>query len=157
MISAIDTNIIIALWDAEEVFHLTVLEMLDAASSRGGAVICGAVYGELLAFPGRTVEFINEFLKDTDITVDWSSSEAIWRVAGEAFEPVAVPDLLQAACQLWQIARATVASSGQRPLRWSPDDILSVEVTARFKSAEQRTITLQLNASKDGAPTVKPK
>ena len=86
MISAIDTNIIIALWDAEEVFHVTVLEMLDAASSRGGAVICGAVYGELLAFPGRTVEFINEFLKDTDITVDWSSSEAIWRVAGEAFQ-----------------------------------------------------------------------
>ncbi|MEO6052252.1 MAG: PIN domain-containing protein [Pyrinomonadaceae bacterium] len=86
MISAIDTNIIVALWDAEELAHLAVLDMLDAASSRGGIVICGAVFGELLACPGRTEDFINGFLKDANITVDWSSSEAVWREAGAAFQ-----------------------------------------------------------------------
>ena len=89
MISAIDTNIIVALWDAEEITHLAVLDMLDAASSRGGVVICGAVFGELLACPGRDEEFINGFLKDADITVDWTSNESIWRIAGQAFQDYA--------------------------------------------------------------------
>jgi predicted nucleic acid-binding protein len=89
MISAIDTNIIIALWDAKELTHLAVLDLLDNVSSSGGVVICGAVFGELLASPGRDEEFINQFLKDADITVDWSSSEAVWRNAGAAFQKYA--------------------------------------------------------------------
>jgi len=86
MISAIDTNIIIALWDAEEMTHLVVLDLLDTVSSRSRVVICGAVFGELLACPGRTEEFINGFLNDADIKVDWSSGEAVWREAGVAFQ-----------------------------------------------------------------------
>ncbi len=89
MISAIDTNIIVALWDADELAHLAVLDILDAASSRGGVIICGAVFGELLACPGRTEEFVNGFLNDADITVDWSSGEAVWREAGAAFQKYA--------------------------------------------------------------------
>ena len=90
MISAIDTNIIIALWDADEHTHLAALGMLEAASSRSGVVICGAVFGELLACPGRTEEFITGFLDDAEISVDWSSSEAVWRTAGAAFQKYAV-------------------------------------------------------------------
>ena len=90
MISAIDTNIIIALWDAKELTHLAVLDLLDNVSSSGGVVICGAVFGELLASPGRDEEFINQFLRDAEITVDWSSSEAVWRTAGVAFQKYAV-------------------------------------------------------------------
>ena len=86
MISAIDTNIIISLWDAEKRTHLPALRILEAASSRGGVMICGAVFGELLAAPKRTEEFVKGFLNDANITVDWSSSEAIWRTAGAAFQ-----------------------------------------------------------------------
>ena len=89
MISAIDTNIIIALWDAKELTHLAVLDLLDNVSSSGGVVICGAVFGELVASPGRDEEFINQFLRDAEIAVDWSSSEAVWRTAGVAFRKYA--------------------------------------------------------------------
>ena len=89
MISAVDTNVIVALWDADERDHLTALDLLDEAASRGGIAICGAVYGELLAGPGRTEEFINNFLDDAEIVVNWSSSEAIWRTAASAFQKYA--------------------------------------------------------------------
>ena len=89
MISAIDTNVIVSLWDAEKPTYLPVLRMLDTASSRGGVVICGAVFGELLAAPGRSEDFIEGFLNDADITVDWAGGEAVWRIAGEAFQKYA--------------------------------------------------------------------
>ena len=89
MISTVDTNVIVALWDADEHDHLTALDLLDAAASRGGVVICGAVFGELLAGPGRTEEFINNFLEDAEISVDWASNETIWRTAGSAFQKYA--------------------------------------------------------------------
>ena len=86
MISAVDTNVIVALWDVEEHDHLAALDMLDNAASRGGIVICGAVFGELLAGSGRNEEFINGFLQDSGISVDWSSNEPVWRSAGVAFQ-----------------------------------------------------------------------
>ena len=89
MITAIDTNVILALWDSDEKSHPAALEMLDGAADRGGTLICGAVYGELLAGPRRTETFINEFLHDTEISVDWSSSKEIWRTAGLAFQKYA--------------------------------------------------------------------
>jgi predicted nucleic acid-binding protein len=89
MTSAIDTNVIVALWDAAESGHLPALNMLEAASARGGLSICGAVYGELLAGPRRTVEFLDQFLRDTNIGVEWSSNETVWRTAGSAFQKYA--------------------------------------------------------------------
>lgn len=89
MISAVDTNVIVALWDADKRDHLTALSLLDDAASRGGIVICGPVFGELLAGPGRTEEFVNQFLEESEIVVDWSSTEAVWRTAGSAFQTYA--------------------------------------------------------------------
>ena len=89
MISAVDTNVIVALWDADERGHLTALDLLDDAASRGGVLICGAVFGELLACPGRTEEFVNGFLDDTEISVDWTTNETIWKTAGRAFSEYA--------------------------------------------------------------------
>lgn len=87
--TTIDTNVIIALWDAGEPEHRGALDMLDAAASRGRLVVCGAVFGELLAGPGRTEEFVNAFLDGVEIVVDWSSTEAVWRTAGLAFQKYA--------------------------------------------------------------------
>lgn len=44
MITAIDTNVIVGLWDANDALHLAAFDLLEAASSRGGLVICGAVF-----------------------------------------------------------------------------------------------------------------
>lgn len=89
MISAVDTNVIVALWDADEGGHLTALDLLDDAASRGAVVICGAVFGELLACPGRTEEFVDQFLLETEISVDWTTNETIWKTAGRAFSAYA--------------------------------------------------------------------
>lgn len=89
MITALDSNIIIGLWNPDDSLNPLARKALDSAFMRGRFSICGAVYGELLASPGRTEEFISRFLKDANIIVDWSSSEAVWRTAGSAFQKYA--------------------------------------------------------------------
>ena len=89
MISAIDTNVLVALWDRDDTLNVAAQSALDAAFARGKLVINGAVFAELLAFPRRTESFLNQFLNDTGIAVDWSMDELIWRSAGKAFQSYA--------------------------------------------------------------------
>lgn len=84
MLTAIDTNIISALWSKESAAR-GVVASLSAARQRGGLVICAAVYCELLAYPGADGEFVERFLRDTDIQVHYALGESVWREAGEAF------------------------------------------------------------------------
>lgn len=88
MISAIDTNVLVALRDRDDTLNSAAQAALDAAFERGKLVISGAVFVELLAFPRRTENFLNQFLEDTGIVVDWSMDESIWRVAGKSFSEV---------------------------------------------------------------------
>jgi predicted nucleic acid-binding protein len=89
MITAIDTNVIVALWNSDKELNQTARDALELAFERGGLVICGAVFGELLASPGRTEAFIEEFLAENRITVDWITDESTWRDAGRAFSEYA--------------------------------------------------------------------
>ena len=89
MTTSIDTNLIVGLWNPEDSSNLKAFNAIAAALARGGVVICGAVYGELLAYPTRTEKFIDTFLDEIDISVDWSSSETVWRIAGSAFQKYA--------------------------------------------------------------------
>ena len=86
MITALDTNVLVALWDRNDTLNSAAQAALDAAFARGKLVISGAVFAELLAFPRRTETFLDEFLKDTGIAVDWTTDESVWRVAGKAFQ-----------------------------------------------------------------------
>jgi predicted nucleic acid-binding protein len=52
-------------------------------------VVAAPVYAELLAFPGRSEAFLDSFLRETGITVDWEMDEAIWRTAGRVFQSYA--------------------------------------------------------------------
>ncbi len=89
MTTALDTNILVALWDEDDALNSTALAALDKAYERGGIVISGAVYAELMAFPGRTEKFLAKFLTDTGVAVDWATSETVWRLAGSAFSSYA--------------------------------------------------------------------
>lgn len=89
MISAIDTNVLIALWDRDDSVNSAAQEALDEAYARGKLVISGAVFAELLALPRRTENFLSQFLRDTGIAVDWSMDESIWRTAGRSFQKYA--------------------------------------------------------------------
>jgi predicted nucleic acid-binding protein len=86
MTTAIDTNVLVALWDKDDALNSAAQAVLDAAFAQGKMVINGAVFAELLAFPRRSETFVDEFLIDTGITVDWTTDESIWRVAGRAFQ-----------------------------------------------------------------------
>lgn len=84
MRTAIDTNIISALWSREPASS-HVLPLLGRAHRDGGLVICAAVYAELIAHPKATQEFVDEFLSQTNLVVDYDLGQEIWRDASRRF------------------------------------------------------------------------
>lgn len=85
MITAIDTNVIVALLREQDALNMVANSAMEKAASQGKLVICGPVFAELSAFPSQTEEFLDSFLSDTMIEVDWKIDRSIWRSAGEAF------------------------------------------------------------------------
>ena len=86
MTTAIDTNVFVALWDRDHALNSLAQSSLEAAFRRGSLVIPAPVYAELMAGPGRSETFLDNFLRDTGIIVDWNLNEAVWRAAGLAFQ-----------------------------------------------------------------------
>ncbi len=84
--TAVDTNVIVALWDPDALLSGVANAALDEAIGRGRLVMCGPVFAELMALPRRNEAFLDEFLRDTGISVDWDLDESIWRAAGRAFQ-----------------------------------------------------------------------
>jgi len=89
MTTAIDTNVIVALWNPDDALNSAANSALDAAVAQGATIISGPVFAELLALPRGRADFVDEFLRDTGIAVDWNLDEPIWRVAGLAFQAYA--------------------------------------------------------------------
>src|SRR5580704_16393027 len=89
MTTAIDSNVLVAFWDADNTLNSLAQSALTAAWKRGNLVMAAPVYAELLAFPQRTESFLDAFLGETGISVDWELDQAIWRAAGRAFQAYA--------------------------------------------------------------------
>ena len=89
MITSVDSNIFVALWDADNSLNLMAKRALESAHAGGKLIIAAPVYAELLAYPGRTEEFIDSFFSETRIAIDWDLSESIWRSAGLAYQAYA--------------------------------------------------------------------
>lgn len=89
MTTAIDTNIIVALWHDDPSLNVTVEGALEVAFQRGSLVVAAPVFAELIAAPGRTEDFVNSFLSENGIAIDWNLDESIWRLAGRAFQSYA--------------------------------------------------------------------
>jgi predicted nucleic acid-binding protein len=83
---ALDTNVIVALWDAADALHPVARKALEGASGRESLAMCGAVYAELIGAPGRTEAFVDRFCEEAGIRVEWELEERIWRRAGVAFQ-----------------------------------------------------------------------
>jgi predicted nucleic acid-binding protein len=82
--TAIDTNILSALW-SNELGARDIIQRLGDAKSFGALLIAPVVYAELLAYPKATEAFVNRFLSDTGITVDFHLDESVWVEAGRRF------------------------------------------------------------------------
>jgi predicted nucleic acid-binding protein len=89
MTTAIDTNVVVALWDKDPTLSLAAQTALEAAFNRGNLVVSAPVFAELIAAPGRTEAFVTSFLDETGVVVDWNLSEVAWRSAGRAFRSYA--------------------------------------------------------------------
>ena len=86
MTTALDTNVIVALWDRDPAISAAAQSALDAALERGMLVISAPVFAELMAAPGRTEGFLDSFFRATGIRIDWALDEDMWRSAGHAFQ-----------------------------------------------------------------------
>lgn len=86
MTTSIDTNVFIALWHPDDTLNTVAKSALDAEMMRGNLVISPPVFAELLASQKRTESFVDYFLKESRIAVDWNLDEQIWRTAGRAFQ-----------------------------------------------------------------------
>jgi predicted nucleic acid-binding protein len=86
MITALDTNILVSLWNEDDSLNLAAKAALRAALGEGRLIIAAPVFSELLASPSKDEAFLDEFLAATGISVDWNLDEIIWRLAGRAFQ-----------------------------------------------------------------------
>jgi predicted nucleic acid-binding protein len=84
MRTAVDTNVISALWSGEPLAQ-SVAGVLSDAKMEGGLVIAAPVYAELLAYPNATESFLNSFLQETSVSVDFEFNQSIWLEAGRRF------------------------------------------------------------------------
>src|SRR5437764_723786 len=83
MRTALDTNILSALWSGErEAERISIF--LGEARSHGGLVICATVFVELLADPSIT-QVVEPFLKEAGIVVDFDLDATVWRQTAESF------------------------------------------------------------------------
>ena len=89
MTTAVDTDVIVALWDRDTKLNSAAQLALDAALGRGGLIIAAPVFAELMACPGRDEAFVDMFCREAGIAIDWNLDEAIWRTAGRAFQAYA--------------------------------------------------------------------
>ena len=89
MTTAVDTNVVIALWDKDSALSLAAQTALDRAFNRGTLVAAAPVFAELIAAPGRSEAFVSSFFEETGIGVDWELPEQVWRSAGRAFQAYA--------------------------------------------------------------------
>jgi predicted nucleic acid-binding protein len=87
--TAIDTNLLSALWSGEPLASRIATQLAEA-HAQGGLVICAPVYAELLAHPAASKHFVDDFLADTKIVVDFELDEAIWRKTADGFATYAV-------------------------------------------------------------------
>jgi predicted nucleic acid-binding protein len=84
MRTALDSNIISAIWSAEPSTP-RIQAVLKNARSQGSIVICAPVYVELVAHPLAAREFVDQFLADTGITIEFMLDEFVWRKAAVGF------------------------------------------------------------------------
>jgi predicted nucleic acid-binding protein len=89
MTTAIDTNVIVALWNPDPAISMAAEKALEASFRRGSLAVSGPVFSELIAAPGRDETFVTSFLDENGILIDWNLEEGIWRSAGRAFQSYA--------------------------------------------------------------------
>jgi hypothetical protein len=84
MRTALDTNVLSALWSNESSAR-AIAKCLADARHDGAVLISGIVYCELLAYPNATAAYVDNFCADTGIKIDMQLQDVAWAEAGRRF------------------------------------------------------------------------
>jgi hypothetical protein len=82
--TAIDTNVISAIWSGEASAPKLVA-LLGEAKMEGALLISPFVFAELHAYPGATETFIRDFLAKTAVTIDYRLEDKVWAETARRF------------------------------------------------------------------------
>jgi predicted nucleic acid-binding protein len=113
--SAVDSNVIVALWSREPAASRMAALLRDARDA-GPLVIAAPVWAELHAAPGATEEFVARFLADARIDLDIDLGEDVWHRAATAYA---------------RYAARRGASAGGEPKRLLVDFLVGAHAHAR--------------------------
>jgi hypothetical protein len=81
MRTAIDANVISAIWSGEKSAEKATVQ-LGEARMEGALVISPFVFAELLAYPGATEAYVRAFIEATGVVVDYKLEERVWIETG---------------------------------------------------------------------------
>jgi predicted nucleic acid-binding protein len=84
MRTAIDTNVISAIWSRESSAEKAAVK-LGEAKKDGVLLISPFVFAELLAYPGASEAYVHGFIVATGVVVDFKIDEQVWTMAGLRF------------------------------------------------------------------------
>lgn len=84
MRTALDTNILSAIWSGESSAPALVAQ-LGSAKQEGALLISPAVFAELHSYPGATKAFISHFLETTGVIIDFRLEDSVWATTAERF------------------------------------------------------------------------
>ncbi len=116
MTTAIDSNVLAALWNSDDSLNLSAQKALRKARSSGLLVISAPVFAELVASPSRNEAFVDSFCSETSIAIEWDLDESIWRAAGRAFQ---------------HYSRRRKTESGTKPRRILADFVIGAHALRR--------------------------
>lgn len=135
MRTAIDTNVLSALWSREQL-AAEVAKKLGDAKIEGGLVIGAPVYVELLVHPKATEAFVSNFISETGIVLDFELDQQVWLEAGRRFA---------------RYAKRRRRSAPEGPKRLLADFIIGSNALAKA----DRLMTLDPNRYERGYPDLK--
>ena len=84
MITAVDTNVLSALWSAQA-GSAEGGQLLYQARQAGSLIVCGIVYAECMTNPFLQPEALEHALNAMGIGVEFSLGQEIWREAGRCY------------------------------------------------------------------------
>ena len=89
MRTAIDTNVVSAIWSRESSAE-RVTAKLGVAATEGALLLSPFVFAELLAYPGASEAYVRGFLEATGVKIDMKIEERVWTIAGLRYARFAV-------------------------------------------------------------------
>ena len=93
MTTAVDTNVVIALWDKDPALNAAAQNALEAAFNRGTLVAAAPVFAQLIAAPRLSEAFIGSFFEETGIVLIGSYANRCGELPGELFKSMQSADV----------------------------------------------------------------